>query len=308
MYYKRKIWNLIKKMFKIHSIDSVVKKYSIIIGKKFYKQKYDTTELIDLMKKMGLKEGSNVFIHSSWGEFYNYNGTIKEFIQSVLNVIGKEGTLAMPAYPFLRNKNSIFNIKRTPTLAGLIAEEFRNYPGVKRSISMHSVCALGPLSDFLTNEHQFSNTYFDEKSPYFKLSKINALVFTFGLGKYFVGTINHCTESILSKDYPYFSQFFTKKITNKYQLEDNSILEQECFTSSDDFSFSIGGYTDGSITNTSLNRVIKNYFDSSKYKRLKLSNLTINCYDANYFINRAIELGKKGIVIYSRPNPKEFFK
>ena len=27
----------------------------------------------------------------------------------------------MPAYPFLRNKNSVFNIKRTPTLAGLIA-------------------------------------------------------------------------------------------------------------------------------------------------------------------------------------------
>jgi aminoglycoside N3'-acetyltransferase len=305
---KKKIANFIKKMFKIRSVESVVKKYNIIIGKKFYKRRYNTKELIDIMKEMGLKEGSNVFIHSTWGEFYNYTGTIKEFIQSILNVIGKEGTLAMPAYPFLRNKNSVFNIKRTPTLAGLIAEEFRNYPGVKRSISMHSVCALGPMSDYLTNEHQFSKTYFDEKSPYFKLSKINALVFTFGLGKYFIGTIMHCAEGILCKDYPYFSQFFTKKTINKYQLEDNSFVEQECFISADDFNSSIGGYVDGSFTNYSLNRVVRKYFDISKYRRLKLSNLTINCYDANYFINRTIELGKKGIVIYAKPNPKEYFK
>lgn len=300
MHYKIKIWNWIKKRYKIRSIDSVVKKYSIIIGKKFYKKKYDTKELIDFMKDMGLKEGSNIFIHSSWGEFYNYNGTTKEFIQAVLNVIGKKGTLAMPAFPFLRNKNSVFNIKRTPTLAGLIAEEFRNYPGVKRSINMHSVCALGPMADFLISEHQFSNTSFDEKSPYYKLSKINAIVFTFGLGKYFVGTIMHCADSVLSKDFPYFSQFFQKKTTYKYQLEDKSFLEQECLTNSDDFSYS--------FTNKSHNRVIRNYFDSSKYKRLKLSNLSINCYDANYFINRAIELGKKGIVVYTRPNPKEYFK
>ena len=113
MHYKIKIWNWIKKRYKIRSIDSVMKKYSIIIGKKFYKKKYDTKELIDFMKDMGLKEGSNIFIHSSWGEFYNYNGTTKEFIQAVLNVIGKKGTLAMPAFPFLRNKNSVFNISDT---------------------------------------------------------------------------------------------------------------------------------------------------------------------------------------------------
>tara|TARA_R110002073_G_scaffold322276_2_gene498824 strand:+ start:6793 stop:7695 length:903 start_codon:yes stop_codon:yes gene_type:complete len=297
---KRKIWNIIKKRFKIRSRVLLIKKYRTKLGKIIYKKSFNTKELIDFMKGMGLREGSNVFIHSSWNEFYNYRGTINEFIEAVLSEIGKDGTLAMPAFPYLRNKKSIFNIKRTPTLAGLIAEEFRKYPGVKRSVSMHSVCALGPMADFLTNEHQFSKTYFDEKSPYYKLSKINALVFTFGLGKYFVGTIMHCADSILSKDYPYFRQFFQKKTTNKYQLQDKSFIEQECFIPSDDFSYF--------FTNRSHNRVIRNYFDSSKYKRLKLSNLSINCYDANYFINKAIELGKKGIVVYTRPNPKKYFK
>ncbi len=94
----------------------------------------------------------------------------------------------MPAYPLLRNENSIFDVRNTPTGAGLIAEEFRHYPGVKRSLNrQHSVCALGPMSDFLLGEHHLSKTCWDEKSPYYKLGEINAIVFTLGLGKVFVG-------------------------------------------------------------------------------------------------------------------------
>jgi aminoglycoside 3-N-acetyltransferase len=296
---KRKVWDWFKKKYKIRSKDLLVSKYRRIIERKIYKQKYDTQELIGVMKKAGLKKGSNVFIHSSWDEFYNYNGTIDDFIQAVLAEIGENGTLAMPAYPFLRRADSIFDIKKTPTGAGLICETFRKYPGVKRSINMHSVCALGPMSDYLLGEHQFSVTCWDEKSPYYKLSKINAIVLTFGLGKYFVGTIMHCADSVLRQEVAYFRQFFQKEVTNRYRLDDQSIYEQTSLMALDDFKYF--------FTNRSHNRVVTKYFDKNKYLKTKLSNLTVNMYDAEYFINRIIEIGRQGITVYLKPDPKDFF-
>lgn len=54
------------------------------------------------MKDMGMKEGSNVFIHSKWDEMYNYLGNESEFIDAIIKVIGEKGTLIMPAFPLVR--------------------------------------------------------------------------------------------------------------------------------------------------------------------------------------------------------------
>ena len=294
------VWNWYKKKMKIRSWE--IYKANIIkrVESKIYRRKYTVAELINFMQKQGLKKGSNVLLHTSWNEFYNFMGSPNEFIDALIDAVGPEGTLVMPAYPFLRNKKSIFDLKRTPTSAGLIPEVFRNYPGVKRSVNIHSVCALGKHADFLTRDHIYSITSWDKKSPYYRLSEVDGIVFGMGLGKAFVGTIMHCADSLLREEIPYFRQFFTSKQKIKIKLSDGKEYEQQFLTSAEDFS---SFFTDKSHT-----RVIRNNFDISKYKRLKLSNLTINCYDANYFINRAIELGKKGIVVYSKPNPKEYFK
>jgi aminoglycoside 3-N-acetyltransferase len=254
---------------------------------------------MSVLKSMGLKAGTNVFIHSSWDEFYNYTGTIDDFLEAMLSEIGVGGTLAMPAYPLLRRPESIFDIARTPTGAGLLAETFRNYPGVKRSVNMHSVCAVGPMSDYLLDEHRWSITCWDEKSPYYKLSKINAIIFCFGLGRYFVGTAMHCADSVLRQEVPYFTQFFKKQVTLKYRLQNQSVIEQVCLTGSDDFKYY--------FTNRSHNRLVSRYFDKNRYRKTRLSNLTINMYDAEYIINRTIELGRQGITVYLKPDPKKYF-
>ena len=62
------------------------------------------------------------------------------------------------------------------------------------------------------------------------------------------------------------------------------------------------------FTKRSHLRVINRSFDKNKYKKTRLSNLTINVFDANYAINRIIELGRNGIVVYTQPNPKKYFK
>jgi len=271
-----------------------------MIERRIYRERYNTQKLMDVLRDMGVRKGANVFLHSSWDEFYNYSGRIEEFIDAVLSEIGVDGTLAMPAYPLLRKPESIFDIENTPTRAGLIAETFRRYPGVKRSINMHSVCALGPMSDYLVKDHLYSVTCWDEMSPYYRLSKIQAVILCCGLGKHFVGTAMHCVESILREEVPYFAQFFTKEVTYRYRLADRSIVEQVCLTHANGFRYR--------FTNRSHGRVVVGHFDRRKYVRTRLSNLTINMYDAPYIINRAIELGRQGITVYLKPDPRKAFR
>lgn len=289
----------IQKITKCRTREQLIAKIERPFIDLFYRKKYGTRELIDVMKSMGLKEGANIFLHSSWSEFYNYTGTINEFIDAILDVIGQEGTLIMPAYPLLRKESSIFDVRSTPTAAGLIAEAFRHYPGVKRSLNgQHSVCALGPMSDFLLNEHHLSETCWDEKSPYFRLAQIGAIVFSLGLGRYFVGTMLHCAESVLRKEDPYFAAFFTQEKTFKYRDYDGNILMHTCYVKSPDFQRSWSIF--------SHHKIIRMYFSKAKYMRKRLSNLNINVYDANYFINRIIEIGRQGKTVYTKPNYKKF--
>jgi aminoglycoside 3-N-acetyltransferase len=206
----------------------------------------------------------------------------------------------MPSYPLLRKKTSVFDLYKTPTAAGLIAEEFRKYPSVLRSINLHSVSALGPNAEFLTKDHMFSLTSWDEMSPYYRLGQINAKVLTFGLGNKFVGTIMHVADSVLRAKLPYFEQFFKKKQEVTFRLKDTSLVKTEILTKDDDFKLY--------FTDAHHSRIINKYYLKDKFIRTRFSNLTINQYDANYFITRSIELAYKGIVVYTLPNPKKYFK
>ena len=206
----------------------------------------------------------------------------------------------MPSYPLLRKKTSVFDLYKTPTAAGLIAEEFRKYPFVLRSINLHSVSALGPNAEYLTKDHKYSITSWDENSPYYKLSELNAKVLTLGLGTKFVGTIMHVADSVLRTKLPYFEQFFKKQQRVTFRLYDSSLITTESLTSDDNFKIY--------FTNAHHSNIINKYYLKDKFKRTRFSNLTINLYDANYFITRTIELALKGIVVYFLPNPKKYFR
>lgn len=261
-----------------------------------YKNKYGTEELVNKMCSMGLKEGSCVFIHSSWGAFYNYKGTEKDLIEGILKVIGPTGTLAMPSFPLRKDK--IFNVKRTVTGAGLLAEAFRRYPGVKRSINVqHSVCALGPLSDYLLSEHHLGETCWDEKSPYFRLSEVNAVIFTLGLGYSFMGTVIHCVETMNRKNIPYYSDFFTKeKLTHKYIDYDGEEKTYQCYDIAVNRKFKL----------MPESFFLRRHFTNQEHKKSRISNLTIHSYYAEKYIPRLIELGRKGIDVYKSPSKKGY--
>lgn len=301
---KKTVRKLIKSFFGIDGISLFVKKQKKKVMKKLYTRKYSADDLVAEMCKMGMQNGSVVFVHNSMTEFYNYSGTGIQLIEKIIDVIGKEGTLMMPAYP--KNKFKIlnssdkaeqvdFDVMRTPSGAGYLSEVFRNYPGVKRSTNLqHSVCAYGRQADFFTSEHHLSVTAWDEFSPYYKMSQVKTLVFALGL-PYFLGTMIHCTESLLREKYKYFTLFFTKKVSYTYKDIDQSVQTQNMLS------------TD-ILRKRSKKLIIKKYFDKKQFHLKYISNLRIEMVEAKYTLDLLLDLADRGITMYSKPSPQNYIK
>ena len=285
-----------KKKLGINNFEAFKKKKKRKLFRLFYKEKFNATDLISLMQNMGLQKGSVVFIHSSMTEFYNYTGTAKELIDKIIEAIGENGTLMMPAYP--KNKeifdNEVdFDVLNSPSGAGYLTETFRKYPGVKRSINIqHSVCAYGKLADEFVSEHHRSLTAWDQFSPYYKMSQIHTLIFSFGL-PYFLGTVIHCTDSILRTKYRYFQLFFRKKSEFKFRDSEGRIGVNKYLTH--DFA-----------RRRSKKKIIKKYFDKHQFKKTKISNLDVEVVDAKYTLELYLQLAERGITMYSVPSPKPY--
>lgn len=292
---------VLHKVFRIRpdvalNLNQIERTLGLYWQKCFYKKKFNTEDLVNVMKKHGMKEGSCVFIHCSWNSFFNYEGNPKELIEAILSVIGEKGTLAMPAFPMDQTKP--LNLKRSVSGAGFLAESFRRYPNVKRSINIqHSVCAIGPLTDYLLNEHHISDTCFDEKSPYYKLSQVNALIFCFGMGYSWLSTSYHCVESVNAKYLKYYADFFAKEKTpHKYIDYDGTEKTYYCYDMVVERGFKI----------IPERFFLLRYLSKEDYHFDRISNLTVSCYYAGTYLPKLIALGRKGIDIYRSPSKRGY--
>ena len=270
----------------------MVKTYNIKFGKYIYRKKYTTEDIIQKLKSYGIGTGSNIFVHSTWNAFYNYKGEPEDLIKGLINLIGPTGTIAMPAFPLSKLiKKKPFSVKRTVTGAGIIAETFRHTTGVLRSASVeHSVCALGPLAEYLTKDHCNSKCRFDELSPYYRITQCGFKIVALGLTNYYGSTTSHCVQYVLRNEIPYYAQLYDESQYVKFpyididgELKYNNVVKQVKTVKSDWLR---------------TRHIIKKYFSKDYYHTGHVSNLTVCAYDANYLYNRFAELAKKGIYQY----------
>lgn len=137
-------------------------------------------------------------VHSSLRQIGWTVGGPVTVIRALLDVLGSEGTLVMPAespqivkpewYDAIREHLPVFDPKTTPTTMGAIAEAFRNYPGTRRSNHpLVSVCANGCRAEEITVEHslQFCE---GRGTPFEKLYDLAAFTLLLGVG------FNRCTS------------------------------------------------------------------------------------------------------------------
>lgn len=286
---------IIKDLFNIKSMSLFCRKKRRDIEKLFYSKTYSADDIIEVLKGFGIKPGVPVIIHSSYGNFYNYTGTAEELIDKLIEFVGPEGTICMPAFPAeKKNTNNIFDVKNTKSKAGYLTEVFRNRAGVKRSLNqLHSVCAYGKDADYLTREHHLSTICFDKFSPYYRIAEIGGYVINLGLANWYIGTIDHVSEAILYEKLDFFKNKFTKPTTYTY-IDYNGVKIKHTMLTGAKVPY----------LRNKTSKFIDRYFNPNFYGRAKLSNLRINYYDAKYVVDRLQELAIQGITIYSSPKFK----
>lgn len=294
---RRKSVNTIKKIIGVQDWSLFQKRIRKRIGRFIYRKHYSADDVVAAMKSLGLKEGQLVCIHAAMREFYNYDGTAEDLINSILKAIGPNGTIMMPAFPSysLLSEDYIMDVNKDPTGAGALAECFRHFPGVKRSINVqHSVCALGPLADYLLKDHQDCEDCWDANSPWGRLCQLNGIVFTLGTPVNWIPTFQHCVESTLKNSNDYWRQFFKKNVVFKYWDEHRNIKSYSCQSSPD------------SLIRIPNNRRTIKWFTTRDRAVAKVSNLSVVRFYSGNCLKKMISLGYLGISPYKYPSTKGF--
>ena len=286
----------VKRMSGIDDISLLRKNMHKRVGMLLYHTTYTAAELVGLMQAMGMRRGALVCIHASMKEFYNYRGTAEELIDKLLEALGPEGTLMMPAFPpvdLMRRPDYHFNRHTDPTGAGFLAETFRKHPGVVRSINVrHSVCAIGKHAEYLTKDHHRCHDCWDDDSPWGRLCQLGGLVFNLGMPHSYIGTFEHCTESRLQYEHPYWAQFFAEKKTWHYIDDEGKVCHYDDYNSDAEKRLREGRVT--------------RYFTEADWCIRKLSNLEVKMLRADACLDKMTALGRRGVTMYYVPSPKKY--
>lgn len=287
-----KIVRCVKRLFDIKNFTLFCRKRKQRIEKLLYRKKYTSDDIINILKQSGVKPGHPVIVHSAYSNLYNYTGTADELIDKLIEYLGPDGTLCMPAFPYdKRNPNNVFDVVNSKSAAGYLTEVFRKRPGVVRSLNqLHSVCALGKDAEKIVGSHHKSKICFDDNSPFYIIGELDGYIVNLGMPKWYVGTGAHVCEALLYDKVDYFKNKFSRKVTFTYFDNNGNTIKHDMLTGS------IKPYVRKKST-----KLFDSYFDKSNYRRTRISNMWVTCYDMKYLISKLTELALQGKTIYRYP-------
>ena len=164
---------------------------------------FNVEQLREALKKEGIKKGGILFVQSSLNRFYNFKGTAMDVLLLLEEIVGPEGTLAMPSSPEYSNDGPFFfDVRKTPAQTGLLCELFRRRPGVVRSLNpSQSTCAIGSMARELLSEHHLSRFSCGEKSPLAKIANHGGQILGLGLPPGYT-TLCHVLEDLDPENFP----------------------------------------------------------------------------------------------------------
>jgi len=172
--------------------------------------------MLNDLKKLGVKEGGYLLVHSSYKSLGTGVANIAEAISNLQKAVGAEGTLLFPAlsYETVNAESPFFDIANTPSCVGAIPEWFRKQPGVLRSMgATHSVTALGANAAEMVANQENDNTPVGENSPFRKLRDKGGQILMLGCGLN-PNTSMHGVEELTNPPYLFKEQSITYTCKN----------------------------------------------------------------------------------------------
>src|SRR6202790_2885638 len=91
-----------------------VGKRKLWFSKKSYRRPVAIAELQQRLIDLGVTPGRTLWVQSSWNEFYNVALRPSEMIGLLRDLLGPNGTLAMPAFPINQDPDKVFLVDKAP--------------------------------------------------------------------------------------------------------------------------------------------------------------------------------------------------
>jgi aminoglycoside 3-N-acetyltransferase len=133
------------------------------IAQRWYAQRfraYDGRRLLAALRKLGVSPGDSVMVHSSFSAAHGFRGTIDDLISVLLEAVGPDGHLLMVSLPYRDSSFAYlqrlkrFDVRKTPSMMGMVSELFRRRPGVLRSLHpTHPILVHGPRAPWFVDGH-----------------------------------------------------------------------------------------------------------------------------------------------------------
>ncbi len=148
------------------------------------KRTMGSSEFVKLLASLGIASGATVLLHTSMESIARRVPGLKPLalIRLVQDLLGEDGTLLMPTFPFRGRQRDYadrcqsFDVRRTPSQAGLVTEVFRRMPGVMRSLHpTHPLSGWGRHARELLAGHHLG-TGFGLNSPMYRLREHGGIV------------------------------------------------------------------------------------------------------------------------------------
>lgn len=180
---------------------------------------FDFNEIVSWLEGQGVREGSLIIVHSSYDALSGCGLKPNEVIQQLRNLIGVDGTIAMPVirkykeYPNPENLLSAdfsqiectYDPKRTPVSSGLLPSILMREKDARISLHpLNTLAAAGPKAEMM----MLHNLDGERPSPHgpnsswkFCLDN-NAIIVSLGVNMVHHLTIAHIAEDCF-KDWPY---------------------------------------------------------------------------------------------------------
>ena len=170
---------------------------------------YGPDDLRNKLETCGVQSGTTLVVHSSWRQYNGFRGKPADLVKALKRAVGAQGLLVMTSMPY-HNMSSAqwlasgkpMNVRRSPSMMGLVSEAFRRSESVVRSLSAtHPLLAWGGGATAFVAGHQETDRPFGPASPFARLLERDAFILGFD-APFSSFTFTHFVEDQLAEILP----------------------------------------------------------------------------------------------------------
>lgn len=163
-------------------------------------------QVVNCLHELDICEGDGLLVHSAIQFLGRPKGGIGLYLDAILNVIGKRGTIAVPTFSFGFAKGERYDPKTTPSQGmGAFSEYVRQQPEAKRTCHpMQSLAIIGRYTEDLTTKDTLSA--FDPGSAFERLLDLDFKLLLLGADERAI-SIFHYSEQRAQVPYRYWKDF-----------------------------------------------------------------------------------------------------